>query len=163
VTSFEPSGITISGIGRFLGGELRDAIETESQASQLTALIPMESRTAPGLPWANEALGAPASSQGMLFQYRRCVFMFNSICAFVPEVGFHRGHESCPVLGQPCTLTRVKRRQKQKTQSALVSDHKFTDMDYLLNKGQLVRAVAVLSDIRQRLRVVYKEAQTVKT
>jgi hypothetical protein len=88
-------------------------VQAESQASQLTALIPMESRTVPGLPWANITLGAPASAQGMLLQYRRGgVFMFNSICACDPEVRFHRGNKSCPALGQPCTLTRAERHQK---------------------------------------------------
>jgi hypothetical protein len=157
-STFEPS--VRAALGRFLRGELRDAVQAESQASQLTALIPMESRTVPGLPWADIALGAPASAQGMLLQYRRGVFMFNSICACDPEVRFHRGHESCLALRQPCTLTRVERREKRKMQLALASGHKFTDIDYLLNTGQWKRAVLILSSIQKRLRLVYKEALT---
>jgi hypothetical protein len=157
-STFEPS--VRAAMGRFLRGELRDAVQAESQASQLTALIPMESRTVPGLPWADITLGAPASAQGMLLQYRRGVFMFNSICACDPEVRFHRGHESCPALRQPCTLTRVERREKRKMQLALASGHKFTDIDYLLNTGQWKRAVLILSSIQKRLRLVYKEALT---
>lgn len=156
-SSLEPSVRTA--LACFLRAELRTAVQAESRDSQLTALIPMESRRVPGLLLADIALAAPLSAQGMLLQYRRGVFMFNSICACDPDVKFHRGHESCPALGPPPTLTRGEQRQKRQMQAELAFDHKFTDVDYLLNAAQLDRAADILSNVQQQLRLVYKAAQ----
>ncbi|KIM92482.1 hypothetical protein OIDMADRAFT_62558 [Oidiodendron maius Zn] len=156
-SSFEPT--VRAALARFLCIELRHTVQAESRDSQLTALIPMESRRMPGLLLADISLAAPLPAQGMLLQYRRGVFMFNSICAYGPDIKFHRGHESCPVLGPPPTLTRVEQRRKRKMQDELAFDYKFTDVDYLLNAGQLDRAVGILSNVRKRLRLVYKAAK----
>jgi hypothetical protein len=45
-------------------------------------------------------------------------------------------------------------------QVELSSNHKFTDIDCLLNARQLACAVCILSNIQKRLRLVYKEALT---
>lgn len=156
-TNFEPT--VQAALARFLRTELHHAVQAESRDSQLTSLIPIESRKVPGLRLADISFAAPVSAQGMLLRYRRGLFMFSSICACDPEVRFHRGHESCPALGQPCTFTRVERREKRKMQLALASGHKFTDIDYLLNTGHWKRAVLILSSIQKRLRLVYKEAR----
>jgi hypothetical protein len=160
-TDFEPT--VRAALARFLRTELRRAVEAESRDSQLTSLIPMESRKVPGLRLADISFAAPGPAQDMLLRYRRGLFMFSTICACDPDVRFHRGHESCPALGLPHTLSRVERRQKRGMKAELSFEHKFTDVDYLLNSGQLKRAVLILSDIQARLRVVYKEAQTSST
>lgn len=156
-SSFEPT--VRAALARFLRVELRHAVQAESLDSQLTALIPMGSRRVPGLLLADIALAAPLPVQGMLLQYRRGVFMFNSICACDPDVKFHRGHESCLALGPLPTLTRGEQRQKRTMQAELAFDHKFTDVDYLLNAGQLDRAASILSNVQRKLRLVYKAAQ----
>jgi hypothetical protein len=156
-TNFEPT--VRAALARFLRTELRHAVQTESRDSQLTSLIPMESRKVPGLQLADISFAASGPSQDMLFRYRRGLFMFNTICACGPDVKFHRGHESCPALGLPHILSRGEQREKREMKAQLSFGHKFTDVDYLLNTGQLKRVVLILSDIQARLRVVYKEAQ----
>jgi hypothetical protein len=157
-TDFDPT--VRAALARFLRSELRRAVEAESRDSQLTSLIPMESRKVPGLRLADISFAAPGLAQDMLLKYCRGLFMFSTICACDPDVRFHRGHESCPALGLPHTLSRVERRQKREMKAELSFEHKFTDVDYLLNSGQLKRAVSILSDIQTRLRQVYKDAQT---
>jgi hypothetical protein len=141
---------------RFLQKELRTAVESESQNSHLTALIPFESRKVPGLPWADISLAAPASAQNRRFQYRRGHFMFNSICACDPEVRFHRGHETCPSLKSLLRLTRQQRHDREQMQLKLNLVSLFTDIDYLLNSGQLQYADLVLLDIWKKLQQVYR-------
>lgn len=157
-TSFEPT--VRAALARFLRTELRYAVEAESRDSQLTSLIPIESRKVPGLQLADISLAAPGLAQDILLRYRRGIFMFNSICACDPDVRFHRGHESCPALGLPHILSRGERREKREMKAQLSFEHKFTDVDYLLNTGQLKRVVLILSDIQARLQVAYREAQT---
>jgi hypothetical protein len=157
-TNFQPTVRTA--LARFLRAELRHTIQAESLGSQLTSLIPMESRRVPGLLLADISLAAPVSAQTMLLQYRRGVFMHNAVCACDSEVRFHRGHESCPALNIPLQLTRVELVQKQEMQSELsLSGSKFTDLDYLLNAGRLQHVALILSEVQKQLRQVYKENQ----
>jgi hypothetical protein len=158
-TNFQPT-VRIA-LARFLRAELRHTVYTESLSSQLTSLIPMESRRVPGLLLADISLAAPVPAQSMLLQYRRGVFMLNCICACDPEVRFHRGHETCPALNIPLRLTRAEQRQKQRMRSTMsLVGSKFTDLDYLLNSGRLDHASFILSQIRKQLQQVYKAAQT---
>jgi hypothetical protein len=158
-TNFQPT--VRAALARFLRAELRHTIQTESLSSQLTSLIPIESRRVPGLLLADISLAAPVVAQTMLLQYRRGVFMLNSICECDPQVRFHRGHETCLVLNIPLRLTRREQREKQKMQSELsLLGSKFTTLDYWLNSGRLEHVSSTLSQIQKQLRQVYKAAQT---
>jgi hypothetical protein len=147
-------------LSRFLKAELHHAIRTESLQSHLTSIIPVESRKAPGLLLADISLAAPVSAQGRLLQYRRGAFMYNYTCACSPESRFRRGHEDCGVLHHLVQLSRPEQRQKQEMKSSLcLSKTKFTNLDFLLNTGQLQRASWILAEIQRQLGQVYKENQ----
>ena len=88
------------GLGSFLQKELYKTIQSEAFNSHLSALVPMESRKAPTLRFADISLAAPVADQDLLLRYRQGIFMFNSICACGPSIKFHRGHEGCPKLTQ---------------------------------------------------------------
>jgi retron-type reverse transcriptase len=154
-SNFEPTVRTA--LARFLRAQLRLTIHTEALSSQLTSLIPIESRKVPGLLLADISLAAPVPAQSMLLQYRRGVFMLKSVCACDPEVRFYRGHETCAALNLPLRLTRREQYQKRKMQSKLpLIGSKFTELDYLLNSGQLKHAICILVEIQKQLRQVYK-------
>ena len=86
-------------------GKLYQMINAEVLKRHLTAVIPMESRRAPGLLLADITLSAPVLAQGMLLQYRRGLFMHNSICACNPDIRFHHGHEICKGLSNVVQLS----------------------------------------------------------
>ena len=156
VTNFQPT-LRLA-LSRFLRQELQESVQQESLSSHLTSLILMSSRKVPGLSLADISLAAPVPTQSLLLQYRRGVFMLNSSCACDPEIRFHRGHETCLALTKPFKLNREQRRQKLKMQAELsLSRTTFTDVDYLLNSGQLKEASCILTDIRRQLRSIYKE------
>ena len=74
--------------------------------------------------------------------------MLNSVCACNPEVRFRRGYEICLALNVPLQLTRIEQVQKRKMQSKLsLSGSKFTDLDYLLNAGQLQHVIFILLEV----------------
>lgn len=157
-TNFQPTPRLA--LSRFLHQELQQTLHQESLASHLTSLIPMSSRKVPGLSLADISLAAPIPAQSVLLQYRRGVFMLNSSCACDPEVRFHRGHETCAALTRPLQLSREQRRQKLQMQAELsLSRTTFTDIDYLLNSGQIKEASLVLMGIQRQLRSVYREKQ----
>ena len=149
-----------SALSRFLRKELHQTVQQEAATSHLTSLIPISSRKVPGLLLADISLSAPIPVQSVLLQYRRGVFMFNSVCACNTEVKFHRGHESCRALRSPLKLSRAQKHQKQEMQARLLlSGGIFTDIDYLLNSGRLKDATTVLFHIQRALRQIYKEVQ----
>jgi hypothetical protein len=85
--------------------------------------------------------------------------MHNSTCACSPEIRFRRGHEQhCIVLSYLVRLSRPEQRQKQemKAQLSLLTT-KFTNIDFLLNSGQLTRVAFILKEIQRVLGQVYKE------
>jgi hypothetical protein len=156
-SSFEPT-IEIA-LTRFLRAELRSTIELEASASHLTLLIPMASRKVPGLFLADITLGASLSAQSLLLQYRRGVFMLNSICAC--KTTFRRGHETCSKLKQTWPLSRLEQAQKREMwQKLAISSLRFTDLDYLLNSEQVERASQTLVEIGRQLRQIYKSCKT---
>ena len=145
-------------LSRFLHHELQQTVQQESLASHLTSLIPMSSRKVPGLSFADISLAAPLPVQSMFLQYRRGVFMLNSRCACDPEIKFHRGHETCFALRTPLHLSREQRRQKLQMQRELsLSGTTFTDVDFLLNSGQLKEAGLILRYIQRQLGEIYRE------
>ena len=84
----------------------------------------------------------------MFLQYRRGVF--NSGCACDPEIRFHRGHKTCLALTTPLQLSREHRRQKLQMQTELsLPGTTFTDVDFLLNSGQLKEAEVILRHIQR--------------
>ncbi len=156
-SDFQPT--VRAALARFLRAELHNTVYAESRQSHLTALIPRGSRKAPGLLCADISLSAPVLAQSQLFQYRRGVFMHNSTCACSPEIRFRRGHEQhCIVLSYLVRLSRPEQRQKQemKAQLSLLTT-KFTNIDFLLNSGQLTRVAFILKEIQRVLGQVYKE------
>lgn len=148
-------------LSRFLRREMRQAIFIESRSARLTSFIPMESRQKHGLLFADISLSTNLAVQKLLFQYRRGVFMFNSSCRCDANIKFHRGHEDCPALLQRSPLTRQQRQEKLKIRRELSNpDMIFTDVDYLLNIGQVDQAFAFLLTIQQQLRQIYHHQQT---
>jgi hypothetical protein len=147
-------------LARFLRSELSHTVHTESLTSHLTSIIPMKSRKAPGLLLADASLSTQLSAQGRLLQYRRGVFMQNYTCACSPESRFRRGHEDCPALAHLIRLSRPDQQQKQKMKTELkLTGTKFTNIDFLLNSGQLQRASSILAAIQEQLGQVYREIQ----
>jgi hypothetical protein len=150
-------------LGRFLKTELRQTIARESQRAQLTTLIPMESRKAPGLLYADISLAASVLAQRRLLQYRRGVFMYNYTCVCSPDVKFGRGHEGCPALHYLVRLSRVERSQKKKMKAELsLKGTKLTNLDFLINSGQLTRVAGILAEIQKQLGQVKTEEQLKK-
>jgi len=157
-SNFEPS--LKKALARFLRQEYRQRIYDDSRNASLTRLIPMDARNVPGLFMADGCLKTSATKQDLLFQYRRGVFMFNSICACDPELKFHRGHEACQALTRPVHLSHAERQQKWKMKSQLsIHEEKFTDIDFLLNTKRVEAAARILISIQSQLRQVYKKTQ----
>jgi hypothetical protein len=157
-SSLEPT--VRAALSRFLRTRQFNTIRTESLQSHLTRLIPMSSRTTPGLLLADISLAAPISVQNLLLQYRRGVFMYNCICACDPQARFSRGHEECKALNHLVQLSRPEQGKKQEMKSKLsLCGTKFTNIDFLLNSKQLRRVAFILLGIRAQLREVYKESQ----
>lgn len=156
-TNFRPT--IRAALSRFLRAELYSAIQHEAQQTDLTALIPMRSRNTPGLYLADITLAAPVLAQSILFQYRRGVFMWNSHCQCGSS--FRRGHETCQALDASICLSRHQRNQKRIVGAILPSEFKskFTEIDYLLNTGQLQYAFAILTKVQTQLKQVYKDIQ----
>jgi hypothetical protein len=133
-------------LARFLRSELSHTVHTESLTSHLTAIIPIKSRKAPGLLLADASLSTQLSAQGRLLQYRRGVFMQNYTCVCGLEIRFRRGHEDCPALAHLVRLSRPDQEQKQEMKKELsLTGTKFTNIDFLLNSGQLQRASSILA------------------
>jgi hypothetical protein len=147
-------------LARFLRHEYRRKIYDDSRSASLTRLIPMNARNVPGLFMADGCLKTSTNKQDLLFQYRRGVFMYNSICACHPEVRFYRGHETCQALARPVDLTHVERQEKWKMGLQLTIDEtKFTDVDFLLNTKRVEAAAKILMSIRTQLRQVYNKSR----
>lgn len=153
---FEP---TVSrALSMFLRQQRYRSVAQEAQKAALTRLIPMNSRKVPGLYLADISLSASVDIQPLLLQYRRGVFMFNSRCACDPAVRFHRGHENCPSLGLELQLSREEKRRKQVMKDIhRSSNFKFTDIDYLLNTGQIDKASKALLSLQYTLRKIYSD------
>jgi hypothetical protein len=89
--------------------------------------------------------------------------MQNYTCACNPESRFRRGHEDCPALAHLIRLSRPDQQQKQKMKTELkLTGTKFTNIDFLLNSGQLQRASSILAAIQEQLGQVYREIQLSK-
>ena len=145
-------------LGRFLKAELYQTVVRESHRAHLTSLIPIESRKVPGLFLADISLSALGSVQRRLLQYRKGVFMHNSICSCDPKVKFIRGHEHCKALHHLVRLTRFEKTRKRQMKVDLgVGKEKLTNLDFLINDGQVKRAGKMLSRIQKHLGMVYKE------
>ena len=125
-------------LSRFLKAELTQTITEQSLQSHLTALIPMSSRKVPGLLLADISLAASVPAQGRLLQYRRGVFLWNFVCICNPQVRFRRGHEECSAFECLVQLSQSEQCQKQEMKLKLsLLEAKFTNVDFLLNIGQL--------------------------
>lgn len=147
-------------LARFIRQESDIHFHIETMKSHLTSLIPRESRQKQGLRRADVTLSAPLAAQGMLLQYRRGVFMWNCTCACNPLIRFRRGHEECTALSDIQTLSRVMQSQKRKIHLSGVSTNaRFTNIDFLLNIGQLTIAITMLCKVQDCLRQTYKEEQ----
>jgi hypothetical protein len=147
-------------LARFLRSDYKERILRNALDTSLTRLILPEARNVRGLFMADICLSVAASEQELLFQYRRGVFMFNSICACSPNVRFRRGHETCTALSRPLQLTHHDKQQKWKMREGfLPQDARFTDMDFLLNANRAAEVVQLLVNIRQQLRLIYKKNQ----
>lgn len=139
---------------RYLEQAHVDLLKSNAKNASLTALIPWESRGVPGLSYADISLSAPVIAQGALFHYRLGVFMHGVICACERGKDFQRGHEECRLLPYLTRLTVHERAQKQKAAAKLQtkdSTTRFTDLDFLINTGQLRRASKILSILRKTL------------
>ena len=73
---------------------------------------------------------------------------------------FHRSHETCSVLPHPVSLTKAERIAKSKMRKSNIEfdptpEAAFTDIDFLINIGQLDRAFLVLSTIKATLSTTY--------
>lgn len=139
---------------RYLSKLRRSTVLREAQNAHLTALVPFDSRKVPGLSLADNSLAAPIASQELLFQYRRGTFLHGFICLCGNR--FHRGHESCPTLPRPVRLTRAEISAKLKAAATILAtcspaDAKFTDVDFLLNSGELRKADTILSTLQRAL------------
>ena len=106
------------------------------------------------------SLSGSIAAQGRLLQYRRGVFLWNFTCKCNTRVRFRRGHENCPALGQHGQLSRFERHQKQemKLQLGLLGT-KFTDIDFLLNLGQVARVSTILAEIQKQLGQLYRDTK----
>jgi hypothetical protein len=156
-SNFEPT-IHIA-LSRFLRRELVSTIQSESEHSHLTSLVPFHSRRVPGLFMADITLSAPVPKQNMLLQYRRGLFMRRAKCLCGDSFG--RGHETCTALKVSRRLSRAEWQEKMKMRRDLsLTGTKFTDIDFLLGAEQVRDAAMILTEIRDQLREEYKRIQT---
>jgi len=158
-STFEPT-VKVA-LGRYLRTTLFHTLYAEGRGVHLAELVPMESRNAPGLVFADVAFAGPVVAQGQLLQYRRGLFMRDCACVCGPGTQFSRGHEGkCPVLRDLVQLSRSEWQQKREMKAKLSLDGtKFTNIDFLLNTRQVKRVALILEAISKQLRQVHKENQ----
>lgn len=122
----------------------------------------MESRQVPGMYLADVSFKGPRHFQDVLLQYRRGMFMNDCLCTCGER--FKRGHETCLRLRHPYQLSKSEKQHKADMLKQLDSkDSKLTDVDYLLNTGQLDKAIRILSSVKSQLGKVYHEAELAVT
>lgn len=145
-------------LSSYLAKRKRLILENEAGDSGLTAIIPLETRKVPGLLLADISLSGSIYQSNILFQYRRGSFMYGDYCSCGGT--FQRGHEQCFTLPDTVSLTRAERLAKTTMQRLLEAKPKaktvhFTDVDFLLNTGQLDRAMKILSIAKAELKVIW--------
>lgn len=148
-------------LARHLRTVFRETIRQEARGAHLTTLIPMKSRGVPGHVGADICLGITGvEAQSRLLQYRRGMFMNNCLCCCQDKVPFRRGHETCPSLDYGITLTRKQKREKEEMSRDLkLGTRKFTDLDFLLNKGHVQEVDVALAKIQGLIRQAWGEGQ----
>lgn len=134
--------------------ELRAAIALVGKAYKLTRHIPMASRGRGGLPYSDISLSAPTRHQQDLLRYRLGIFQIRRQCRC--ENLFIRGHESCSLLDIPVLLSKMERHVKRMARNDQ-DLQKLTDIDWLLNTGNLKRAMMALQLVKDKLLIVWKE------
>ena len=150
---------TKAALQRYLRQIQHNTIESEALGSKLTAHIPMGIRCKRGVRGADIIFLASPQVLDMLIQYRRGVFLHRCTCRCGQP--FVRGHESCPRLQHPYRLSKVDRRRKSAMHQQLGGPDvcKLTDVDYLLDTGQVEKVVAILRGIQAQIRQAYHEDQ----
>jgi len=148
---------------RYLAQVHTNMIESEAAESKLTAHIPMSIRCKRIARGADIIFYASPTDIDMLMQYRRGVFLHRCVCRCGQP--FIRGHETCSRLHHPYRLTKADRRQKSAMHQHLGGPEvcKLTDVDYLLNTGQVDKATAILQGICAQIRQVYHEEQLLQS
>ena len=138
----------------------------DSQRWRLTRVIPQATRLVRDLRGADLTLKAPRRFQANLLHYRRGVFAANRICLCPgPAHLFHRGHEvyASPVSGGYLSLK--ERALKHRVEIKLPFERKpllFTDVDFLLNRGEFTRAHAILQGVLRDLAIKRADARATK-
>lgn len=142
-------------LSTFLAARRLRKVRERSRDAHLLRVIPWDVRDKQG---RDVTLSAPTSLQTMLLRYRLGTFMWKSACPGSHAGGlcdgFRRGHESCYALPHALRLGSDERRQKVTMRAALGlrTDDKFTDLDFVLAKGETRRAGESLRETRDALR-----------
>lgn len=86
--------------------------------------------------------------------------MHNILCICHTSQRFSRGHEEkCVDLKHLVRLTRVERAQKREMKAILgLPSSKLTSIDFLLNRRQVSRVIAILLKVRDLLRARFAQA-----
>lgn len=117
------------------------------------------SRSTTSLYGADCVFFAPLEHQQNFVRYRMGRFQLGKLCACGPNVVFRRGHEDCRYLPRLPHLSGTERRQKigMAKRLGIGISGSFTDLDFLLNTKQYLRAGRALAAIRAALGAVYSE------
>jgi hypothetical protein len=141
----------------YLSKEREERTTVDSQRWRLARIIPRGTRLKRDLRGADLTLKAPRHFQTAFLHYRRGVFAANRACLCSgPSHLFRRGHEvyASPVLGGSLSLKeralkyRVEMKLPLKKEPLL-----FTDVDFLLNRGEFARAYAILQGVLRDLAI----------
>jgi hypothetical protein len=135
--------------------EERAAVDT--QRWRLAKVIPRATRLKRDLRGADLTLRAPRRFQTAFLHYRRGIFAANYACLCPePPHRFRRGHE---VYASPVpngSLSLKERALKHRIRSKLPvrsAPFLFTDVDFLLNRGEFARAHAILRGVLRDLAI----------
>lgn len=144
---------------RFLQDQKEFLLREEARKTKLLAYIPWEIRRVPSLRYADITLAAHRTVVDFLLQYRRGIFLVKRMCHCRGR--FMRGHETCKALRHPDRLNKKERYDKARMLEGLGGPNKckLTDVDYLLNTGQIQRVAIILLNIRQQINDAFSQNQ----